>query len=236
MNDEHVFEPKISLLEIILIGVLFALLDLIGFALIFFALDDFGILEMVASPIFLYLSIKGIPAMRQLICWVLELIPWVGDILPLFTVGWILTVWADRHPSGLAAKTVSVVQTARGRRVPGAGAQAAAGAASLRRIEQAEERATQSMERVSRTPGATNLRAAPNTERPRIIESSKQGGLARDGLSNRPAAKLAEEIYEEGNPMREIRNLFTAPPQPPNKQEKTVKVDDNGTVDLRKAA
>src|SRR3972149_2079295 len=118
-EDQEQVEPKISLPEVILIGLIFALIDLIEVVIIFVGLDDFWILDLVASAIFIYLFIKGVPAMRQLVCWVIELIPWLGA-LPLLTVGWGLTVWADHHPSGALAKAGAVAGAAKGKGGPGA--------------------------------------------------------------------------------------------------------------------
>ena len=52
--------------------------------------------------------------MRMFINWIVELIPWVGA-LPLLTIGWILTVWADRHPTGTLAKAAALASTAQGK-------------------------------------------------------------------------------------------------------------------------
>lgn len=92
-------EPKISLPEILIVGPLFFVIpDLIEIALIFFGLDDFGIVDIYSfftSQIYLYL--KGVKPTYALITNCLELIPYIGW-LPMRTVGFSITVFVDRHP------------------------------------------------------------------------------------------------------------------------------------------
>lgn len=107
-------EPKISLVEAILIGIIFALFDLVGIVLVIFGLDDFFILDILSSPIFLYLYIKGVPSMKQLVAWIVEIFPWAGA-LPSYSIGWWLTVWADHHPSSALTKAGQVAAAAKGR-------------------------------------------------------------------------------------------------------------------------
>src|SRR3989344_5805796 len=106
------------------------------------SLVDFWILDLIASSIFFYLLIKGVPPMRQFVCWLVELIPWVGA-LPLLTIGLALTVWADRHPSGALAKAGALAGTLKGKKMASAGAAKTkgVGARSLARMERSEKRA-----------------------------------------------------------------------------------------------
>ena len=67
MNEEQQPDPKISLVEVILIGLIFALFDAIEIVIVFLALDDFWIIDITASIIFFYLLIKGVPPIRQLV-------------------------------------------------------------------------------------------------------------------------------------------------------------------------
>jgi hypothetical protein len=141
MEDEQEQpEPKISLPEVILIGLFLLLIDLVEIVIFFAGLDDFWLLDILAGSIFFYIFIKGVPPMRMLVAWLLELIPWAGA-LPLLTIGFGLTVWADRHPSGIVAKAGAVAGAAKGK---GAARPAPAargvGARSMKRMEEAERR------------------------------------------------------------------------------------------------
>jgi hypothetical protein len=159
MNEsEH--EPLISLPEVILVGMLFVLFDAIELILFFFGLDDFWIMDITISTVFFYFFMKGVPPMIQLISWVIELFPYVG-VLPLLSIGWFLTVWADRHPGSFLAQIGAVAL-----RFKGSGAATAAkapavrgvGAQSFRRMERAEKAANARVERIrsSKTQGGEN--------------------------------------------------------------------------------
>lgn len=97
--DSEKPEPKISLPEILVVGPLFFIVpDLIEIFLIFIGLDDFWIIDiysLLTSQIYLYL--KGVKPIYALIANCLELIPYAGW-LPMRTLGFIITVFVDRHP------------------------------------------------------------------------------------------------------------------------------------------
>ena len=228
MDHEPDLEPKISLLEVFLIGGFFLLLDTVEIVLFIFALDDFWIIDIVVAPIFFYLFLKNVPSMRQLFCWLIELFPWVGA-LPLLSVGWGLTVWADRHQEGLIAKAGEVAAIAQGKKIPSGMVSSGArgvGIRSLRHVEEAEERATRWESAKGSTSGSqTGVRVSREN-------GGRSGEAHTPRAETRPGAQLAEEIYEEQNPMRRMRELFTETP----KNDETVQVEDDGTVDLRKAA
>ncbi len=107
-------EPKISFPEVILIGFIFICFDLIEILLLLFGLDDFWIMDAISSPMFLYLSMKGVRLKTQLLFWIAELVPWLGA-LPLLTLGWGLTEWADRHPKSVVAKASQTAATVTGK-------------------------------------------------------------------------------------------------------------------------
>jgi hypothetical protein len=93
-------QPKISLPEIILIGLFFVILDAID--LIPFAgdLDD-----VFAAPLGAYYLIKGINGIAFWVSWLLKLIPGFQE-LPLRTLSWAITVGIDRFaPSKLVQIT-----------------------------------------------------------------------------------------------------------------------------------
>ncbi len=90
-------EPILSLPEIIVIGFYVVIIDLIEVALLFFGLDDFFILDLAAAPVGIWLFFRGVSSTRYAVMYILEFIPWVGD-LPLLTIGFFATVYLDRHP------------------------------------------------------------------------------------------------------------------------------------------
>lgn len=123
MDDAYEQEEKISPPVGIFGALNFGLFDLIGIALIIFGLDDFFILEILSTPVFLYLMMNGITPIYQLIALFVESIPWAGDILPTYSVGWIVTWWVANHPEsatghivGTAAATTSVIRGAKAAR------------------------------------------------------------------------------------------------------------------------
>lgn len=97
MEEEEKPQPKISDVEIVLMGGICLFFDAIELVLLFFALDDFWILDTFASAIAIYFWFKGVSAIRYVVTWAIELIPWVGG-LPLKTFGFAMTVYLDRHP------------------------------------------------------------------------------------------------------------------------------------------
>ena len=67
MDDEHEeYEPKISLVEILLILPYLILLDAIELMLAIFGVDDFWIGDILGAPITLYLWLKGASFERYL--------------------------------------------------------------------------------------------------------------------------------------------------------------------------
>ncbi len=100
-------EPKICLAEIIYLTIAFGLTDIIGIILVVFGLDDFFLLDVIRFPLSqLYLRIKGVKGTATLVANILECIPYIGA-LPAATIGWLITVWLDRHPA-IEAKIASV--------------------------------------------------------------------------------------------------------------------------------
>jgi len=203
MDEENSLpEPKISTVEIILIGSVFILFDLIEIIFVFFLLDDFWIIDAISAMIFLYLALKGVPAMRQLISWVVELVPWVGA-LPLLTLGWGLTVWADRHPSSALAKAGEVASATKGKGVTSSPAPQSirgAGAKSLQHMERAGEGTKEWQERMPRatTQGATNYTASSPFASPQ-----ETGGRSTNadiderafGMPGEPVEELKEGLF-----------------------------------------
>jgi len=92
-------EPKISIVEIFLGLAVVGIADLVELLLLAFGLDDFWISDLVAFPITqLYLRLKGVRGNYSLIANCIELIPYVGA-LPLRTIGFLATIYIDRHPA-----------------------------------------------------------------------------------------------------------------------------------------
>lgn len=105
--DEN--EKKISLPEIILLNLYIIPLDLVGLALVFLGLDDFGIIDILTFPVTqFYFRMKGAKANADLIASMVELIPYVGA-LPIKSVGMNINIWIANHPESTIGK---VAQTA----------------------------------------------------------------------------------------------------------------------------
>lgn len=92
MDDEQQLEPKISTAEIVLIGAFYGILDVID--IIPIAGD---ITDIIAAPMFLYYSSKGISGIPFLVSEILDAIPLTQEF-PSRTIGWIVTVVIDRNP------------------------------------------------------------------------------------------------------------------------------------------
>ncbi|MEK7077453.1 MAG: hypothetical protein AAB967_04465 [Patescibacteria group bacterium] len=245
MDEENLPEPKISDPEVILIGGIFVLFDLIEIVLIFFALDDFWIIDIIAATIFFYLFLKKVPPMRQLITYVVELLPWVGA-LPLLTVGWGLTVWADRHPESMLAKVGEAAALARGRGEAYGAAPSSirgVGAKSLRRIEKAEKRATEWEKKM-----------------PQGVRKGLERGLGGGAGGGAGGGEEGEEQAEEGAPgapqaqgagedfgveplgqvkeLEAVRRSMSESPEgkSPEKKKKVAVDDSRNEIDLKRAA
>ena len=97
--------PKLTTVDIVLVGSLVVLADTVELLLLFFGLDDFFISDAIAFPATqIYLRYKGAKGTYSLIANCLEVIPYVGD-LPLRTIGFGFTVYFDRHPKVAAVVT-----------------------------------------------------------------------------------------------------------------------------------
>lgn len=114
MEEGEKPEPKISAPEIILVTIYLGIIDSLELLIVFIGLDDFWIGDILAAPVVGYLWLKGVPPMRQAIAWLAELVPYLGT-LPILTVGFLATVYLDRHP-----KLAKVAQLASGKGVNGA--------------------------------------------------------------------------------------------------------------------
>lgn len=101
-------EPKISLPEAIIIGLLMAVLD---------ALDILpiagDITDAPAALLFLYYQVKGISGTMFAIAWVLDLIPIIQEF-PSRSVAWWIGVYMDRHPSKVGRIVEQVGEIAQG--------------------------------------------------------------------------------------------------------------------------
>lgn len=100
-------EPKISTVEIVFITPLFLLADGMEFLI---TLSGMVFLTWFVSAIRfpisqIYLRMKGVRGTSVLVSNILELIPFF-DGLPISTIGWIITIWLDRHP-----KTEALMKT-----------------------------------------------------------------------------------------------------------------------------
>ncbi len=82
-----------------------ALSDLVGLILVFFALDDFFIIDVMTFPVTqFYFRMKGVSrAGLDVAANLAEAVPYIGA-LPIRTIGVILVIWADWHPESKIAQ------------------------------------------------------------------------------------------------------------------------------------
>jgi len=114
-------EPKISDVEIILIGLFYLIIDLID--LIPIAGD---ITDIIVAPMGFYYWMKGLNGTTFIVSEIIELIPLLQEI-PTRVIGWGITVYIDRHPKLEAAiGTATKVAEALEGNVEGAEAESAA--------------------------------------------------------------------------------------------------------------
>lgn len=97
-KGEDAGRKKILLSETLLLNMYIIPLDALGVLLIFLGLDDFWIIDLLASPVTqFYFRIKGARAGADSAASILELIPYVGA-LPIKSVGLNLAIYLTNHP------------------------------------------------------------------------------------------------------------------------------------------
>lgn len=98
-------DPKISLPEALIVLSFIMMVDLLELLLLFVGMDDFWITDALAFPTtYLYLRWKGVRGAYVLFTGAWELVPYLGW-LPARTIGFLLTIWADRHPKKAQSMT-----------------------------------------------------------------------------------------------------------------------------------
>jgi hypothetical protein len=186
-------EPKISLPETIIIGLLLALLDLID--LIPFAGD---ITDAPAALLFLYYQIKGISGTVFAIAWVLDLIPILQEF-PTRSIAWWISVFMDRHPSKATALIEAGGEIAQGK---SGGATEAEGVIG-KEAEAAKDMTTeaQKAEGVTVTQGETTVTQGEVTE-------TTEGRTPSEGAEvkeSTPESKTGGEAEEKRESVGEER-------------------------------
>ena len=121
--DQEPHEPKLGFVEILLIFPFLILFDIIGIVIIFFGLDDFFILDIINLLVVGYFMLRGINAAGYYICSVVEVIPYVGDVFPGYTIGFAITIYFDRNPKQAKAidETIGKVAKLKQGGIKGAG-------------------------------------------------------------------------------------------------------------------
>jgi hypothetical protein len=111
---------KFTKVDVIFVGVPLALVDIIGMIIVFFGLDDLGLFDILVDPFLIwYYNHKDVMNPMRIITMLAEPIPYIGA-LPLYSLGFWMAYYEDRHP-----KTKAVIESA-ARFLPGS-----KGAASL---------------------------------------------------------------------------------------------------------
>lgn len=99
-------EPKISDVEIVLIGIFYFGLDIVDF------IPTVGdVTDLVASPMGFYYWMKGINGTAFLASEVIEAVPGAQELPFVRTITWGINIWLDRHPKLTAAfATVEAIE------------------------------------------------------------------------------------------------------------------------------
>ncbi len=108
-SDETESETQISTFEFILIGILAVMNDLcdwIGLDLIFFRMIDLCTAAILG--LWCWFRLKKFPGARFGISFIVELIPFLGDISPTWTI-FIITTYAEQRGIAGPLKTLSKV-------------------------------------------------------------------------------------------------------------------------------
>jgi hypothetical protein len=182
-NDDEQ-EHKISTAEIVLGFIWAAVLDLLGLIpVVGQAVNDIPVVDALGDSTFgFYLWYKGLPsgaAIAEVAEFLIELIPFVGDVWPGYIVGWATTIYFDRHPDQFQStqRIASLAQKAKGKR----GA-AGAGAAGTRQ-------AAQSIAKRARTDLPGLLRSVPQgSTQPAGFAQRAYSRIVGRGSAGEPAA------------------------------------------------
>jgi len=192
-DEEQKPGPKISITEAILIGIPILIIDILEFIPL---VGDLG--SIVASPVILYLYLKGVGGLFFLFGEGLDLIPGVQEF-PCKTLAWVITVGIDRFaPKEVSEKLEKVGETLQaGKGAPGgavgeaegvvaaeggavtAGARetaaetGAAGAGGAETVERGGSRPSE-----ARVAGEKGGGVAPGTEE---VERGGEGGAEAEG-------------------------------------------------------
>jgi hypothetical protein len=183
-------EPKISEVEIILVGLFFGLLDVID--IIPIAGD---ITDVIAAPMGLYYWSKGINATAFIAAEILDLIP-VAQEIPSRTIGWAITVVLDRSPK-LQAKFAPIGRIA---------------GALEGNVEENEALATESIETPSSTTGRSTKTINRESQGTTIdMTQAEDGsyGYERGEQAESQNARPSEKSTERGSQAQENEAVET---------------------------
>ena len=101
---------RFALIESVFLVGYVAIFDAVGLIIVFFGLDDLGLLDLTSVlPMGYFLFLKGMgfgEAKSFLTASGLELIPYAGA-LPINTLGMILNIYRANHPESAVAKVAS---------------------------------------------------------------------------------------------------------------------------------
>lgn len=225
MNEElQQPEPKISEVEIILIGIFYLLLD------VFDLIPAVGDLtDVIAAPMGYYYWTKGLNGITFIVAEIIEAIPGPQEFPFIRIITWGITVWIDRHPALEAAVAPAlaiegalegdVAATEEG--VSGKGlsysAQSAdveaSGTTSAREATQAESGFNERQPEADARPSETSAERGSGGENDQVdrrgrTEEGEEGNLPNSGDENpdgdneeerleREKEEEAEERYEE---------------------------------------
>lgn len=237
MDETQAPQPKISLTEFILIGLVVFVVDIVEIIIAFIPIAD--VIEgpvdtlttvLIDGPIQLYLVFKGVSGTRMLIGGILELIPYVND-LPLSTIGWCLTCWVDQHPK--LEKVTEIAGTFAGGEAgavageagAAAGAVAEAGKAAEEGVEAAQTAETAAREAAQAGGTAAEEESVATGEkgaetgtrkktgtRETAVEEEREGGVEAEEVEETP-----EEQEEKKEKEKELSEALGEEPEPMEK-------------------
>ncbi|MBU4348111.1 hypothetical protein KJ671_01210 [Patescibacteria group bacterium] len=113
----EISEPKISITEIVFITPFYLISDAIDLILFFFALDDFGIMDLTRTSIsqFYFVVIKKMGPevwLTNLAVNGIKVIPYIGSLVPS-TFLWFTIIFLDRSGGTKIGKVVEKIKKAR---------------------------------------------------------------------------------------------------------------------------
>ncbi len=201
MAEEQKPEPKISLVEAILIGIALFLVSIVNLIPLVGDITS----PIVGSLMAFYLYMKGLRGtsvvVTNAIGYACGLVP-ILQALPTELFAWVVTVWIDRHPE--LEKATEMAGAAKGGRgsVGSAETEATETTGATRHSASVETETAGSAGGAGRTRGAGNMSGAGEEGSPNNKEDESGVGISDEvfGMEKEPIEKTKEDLF---NPKEE---------------------------------